>query len=98
MSRSANGFDGGDVMKILNKIWITMIFVAALCGPAMLSSADTPDDLIVLCYHDIPKEVDLDNFAVDQDSFINTIEYFRTHGFHFVSLEDVVQSNQGIKP
>lgn len=59
--------------------------------------ADEQNFLRVLCYHDVPKEVSLDNFAVDQGTFVNTLEYFRTHGFHFVSLEDVRQSYQDKK-
>ena len=55
------------------------------------------NDLIVLCYHDVPKKVNLDNFAVDQETFVNTVEYFRMHGFHFVSLEDVIQAEKGTK-
>ena len=53
--------------------------------------------MIVLCYHDIPKKVNLDYFAVDQETFINTIEYFRMHHFHFVSLDDVIQAENGKK-
>lgn len=54
-------------------------------------------DLIILCYHDIPKEVDLDNFGVDRETFVNTIEYFLMHGFQFVSLQDVLDAQAGIK-
>ncbi len=57
--------------------------------------AGEPDFLRVLCYHDVPKKVSMDNFGVDQDVFVNTIEYLRTHGFHFVSLEDIRQAHQG---
>ena len=87
-------------MNHLGKLFIqAFIFCCVLfLGPVSYSSLDNiQDDLIVLCYHDIPKEVLGDNFAVDQASFINTIEYLRVHGFHFVSLEDVIQAERNSK-
>lgn len=54
-------------------------------------------DLYILCYHDIPKEVKDDKYGVDQRTFVNTIEYFKSHGFSFVSLDDVIKANQGEK-
>jgi biofilm PGA synthesis lipoprotein PgaB len=54
--------------------------------------------LIVLCYHDIPDVVTLDDFGVDQKSFINTIEYFRAHEYTFVSLDDLITANRTGEP
>ena len=53
------------------------------------------DEVIILCYHDIPQEVNNDKYGVDQRRFINTIEYFKAHGFDFVSLDDVLAANEG---
>ncbi len=74
------------------------VLATALLGSALPSTADSTSGLIVLCYHDIPKDVDQDNFGVDQKSFVNTIEYFRAHGFHFVSLNDVILAQKKGKP
>jgi len=52
---------------------------------------------VVLCYHDVPQEVHLDDFGVDQKSFINTIEYLKSHDYTFISLDDLIQSNNGNK-
>jgi biofilm PGA synthesis lipoprotein PgaB len=72
---------------------------ALLWGAVSYASPDKAhNDLIVLCYHDIPKQVWEDDFAVDQATFVNTIEYLRIHGFHFVSLQDVIRADQDSKP
>lgn len=65
---------------------------------AYASPEKARNDLIVLCYHDIPKEVRDDDFAVDQATFVNTIEYLRMHGFHFVSLDDVIRADRDSQP
>jgi len=54
--------------------------------------------VLVLCYHDVPKEVNLDKFGVDQEAFVQAIEYFRTHGYHFVGVDDLIAARDGIKP
>jgi len=52
------------------------------------------EKVMILCYHDIPKEVVLDEYAVDQSTFVHQLEYLKTHGYHFVSLEDVIKANR----
>jgi biofilm PGA synthesis lipoprotein PgaB len=70
-------------------------FVAATPG-----AAETPIDgarLLVLCYHDVPKEVNLDKYGVDHEAFVQQIEYLRTHGYTFVSAADVIDAQKGAK-
>jgi biofilm PGA synthesis lipoprotein PgaB len=80
--------------------FVTMCVAAALAiSPAF--SDDVPmgeSELIVLCFHDVPKAVLGDKFGVDQVSFVNMIEYFRAYGFVFVSLQDVLDAKDGKKP
>lgn len=79
-----------------NKILIFLFVIAvALFSFTPLTSAY--EGTIVLCYHDVPKEVDLDNYGADQRSFIDTIEYFKTHGYTFISLDDLIQAKNGKK-
>ncbi|MBF0503821.1 MAG: poly-beta-1,6-N-acetyl-D-glucosamine N-deacetylase PgaB [Candidatus Omnitrophica bacterium] len=86
----------GHNFKILPVIILGMVLT--WCLPDVSTAGDKPkNDLIVLCYHDIPKDVNLDNYAVDEGTFIQTIEYFRMHNFHFVSLDDLIQAQTGIK-
>ena len=83
-------------LKLLTSI-IFGIFLTCQLSGASAQENKGPNDLVVLCYHDIPQKVNLDNFAVDQETFVNTVEYFRLHHFHFVSLDDVIQSQNGTK-
>jgi biofilm PGA synthesis lipoprotein PgaB len=88
-------------MNGLNKIicQLGVFFAVLFTGAASFASLPSNrSDLIVLCYHDIPKQVWEDNFAVDQVTFVNTIEYLRLHGFHFVSLNDVIEAERNSKP
>ena len=53
--------------------------------------------LLILCYHDVPKEVKLDKYGVDQEAFVGHIEYLKAHGYTFVSADDVVRAKSGEK-
>ncbi|MEW6171239.1 MAG: poly-beta-1,6-N-acetyl-D-glucosamine N-deacetylase PgaB, partial [Candidatus Omnitrophota bacterium] len=53
--------------------------------------------VLILCYHDIPKDVVLNDYSVDRNSFVQQIEYLRTHGYYFVSLEDIVKASKNQK-
>ena len=68
------------------------IFLFPLVTPAFAN-----EGTIILCYHDVPETVYLDDFGVDQRSFINTIEYLKFHDYTFISLDDLVQSRKGNK-
>lgn len=77
------------------KIIIAFIVVAfSLMGFCFTSGYAAQDRLLVLSYHDVPKDVNLDNQGVDQASFVQQIEYLRTHGYHFVSMEDIIRANR----
>ena len=56
------------------------------------------NDVIVLCYHDITKYEPNDNyFSVSQKKFMQQLEYLKTNGFHFVSLQDIIDAKIGKK-
>jgi biofilm PGA synthesis lipoprotein PgaB len=74
-----------------------LLFAGGAGLPGVAAERTEKNRLLVLCYHDIPKEVWLDNFAVDRDSFVQQIEYLRTHGYHFVGLDDVLKAHGGEK-
>ena len=69
--------------------------IIAVAAFVHLPSASAYEGTIILCYHDMPKEVNLDNYGSDQKSFIDTIEYFKAHGYAFISLDDLVKSKSG---
>lgn len=80
------------------KIKLTVQLIAA-AGVALFFSVATRsfagEGTIILCYHDVPGEVYLDDYGADQQSFINTIEYLKSHGYTFISLDDFVRSKNG---
>lgn len=82
----------------------TLLLITSLClclglffiaGFAFADTANT--SLIILCYHDIPRELKLDKYGVDQELFVRQIEYLRTHGYHFVSVDDILLAQKGEK-
>ena len=54
------------------------------------------EKFISIVYHDIPEKA-----AVDDDNtraeFIKQLEYFRTHGYQFISAQDVIAASKGQK-
>ena len=84
------------ILKLTRLFFLLAVMGAVLNNPA--NAQEGEQTFIALCYHDIPQEVHLDNYGVDQETFISTIEYFLAHDFHFVSLDDIVKAQEGIKP
>jgi len=83
-------------MKSKPTIQLIVSTIAIFLFP-LVTSSFAKEGTIVLCYHDVPKEVHLDNFGADQKSFINTIEYLKSHDYTFISLDDFIQSKNGKK-
>jgi len=81
-------------MKILLRAVLLLFFVLSCQGSALSWDRDR---FLVLCYHDIPKNVNLNDYSVDQASFIDQIEYLSTHGYNFLSLNDIIEANRGNK-
>ncbi|MBA4388855.1 MAG: poly-beta-1,6-N-acetyl-D-glucosamine N-deacetylase PgaB [Verrucomicrobia bacterium] len=78
----------------------------ALCGLAALFaivgwpdlvSAGTNDQLLVLCYHDIPTASSNDPYAVDVTTFVEQLEYMKSHGCTFVGPAQVLEASAGAK-
>jgi len=57
-----------------------------------------PNQFLVLCYHAIPlKGKENDPYTISQQEFSEQIEYLRTHGYHFVSLQQILDARGGKK-
>ena len=55
-----------------------------------------PGEFLVFCYHAVPAKPSLnDPYAVPQNLFVEQMEYLRTHGYHPVSLDDILKASQG---
>lgn len=78
------------------------LVIAAVLGLCLFhstgSAAMKPGDFIVLCYHAVPdKALPGDTFSIPQQKFVEQMEYLRTHGYHPVSFEDVLNAHNGNK-
>ncbi|MBU0533870.1 MAG: poly-beta-1,6-N-acetyl-D-glucosamine N-deacetylase PgaB [Candidatus Omnitrophica bacterium] len=77
--------------KIIGLIFI-LCFTVCVCNAR---ESTQPNTFKVIIYHDTPKDVNLDDFAVDRVAFVQQIEYLRAHGYNFISFEDILKANKG---
>lgn len=80
---------------IFSMIGIFLLGAEGAGTPVSSSAGVTGSRLLILCYHDVPKEVKLDKYGVDQETFVQHIEYLKTHGYVFVSVDEVIQAKNG---
>ena len=71
-----------------------LVVLAALFFAA--SPAQAAETFITLCYHDVP-ERPVEKDDISRKDFVNQIEYLRTHGFAFVSPQDILAASRGAK-
>lgn len=79
-------------------VLIFLVGLFAVWGGVACAAELSKDEFLVLCYHDIPKEVHFDDYGVDQESFVQQLEYLHTHGYHFISVDDIINAHEGRKP
>ncbi|MGX5730260.1 poly-beta-1,6-N-acetyl-D-glucosamine N-deacetylase PgaB [Pseudoxanthomonas beigongshangi] len=89
------------MMKYLRPTWLLLgLFALALLAPAFAAHATDP--LLVLSYHDIRDDVakkgDADAYAVSTQNFAAHLDWLSGHGYHPVSLSQVVEASRGGKP
>ncbi len=82
---------------IFKRVFCLFGYIGMMLAAATAHADTQQSRLLILCYHDIPLEVNLDKYGVDQISFVQQLEYLRNHGYHFVSVENVIQANKGEK-
>jgi len=76
-----------------------LISVMPVCQAEVIKPAIKPGEFVTLCYHaipDRPKQGDI--YSIPQRRFTEQIEYLKTHGYHPVSLNDIIQAHKGGKP
>ena len=53
-------------------------------------------EFLVICYHNIPaKTRPNDSYGVSQNVFIEQLEYLRTHGYHPISITEILKASEG---
>lgn len=62
---------------------------------ALLLAATAPAEVVVLCYHDVPREVAADDHGTDVRTFISHLEWLLDHGFTFVTPQHAAAAFAG---
>lgn len=86
-------------MRTLLKILLlTLAMTVMRSAPAQAPTAGAR--LVVLCYHDIAPNAQAlgDPYAVDAQNLAQQLAWLRDHGFHFVSVDQVLASRRGGAP
>jgi biofilm PGA synthesis lipoprotein PgaB len=78
-------------------VLIALFFFLYLRG-FVFAEGMKPGEFLVLTYHAVPLKASPDDeFSVSQNDFVEQMEYLRTHGYHPVSLDDILRANKGKK-
>src|ERR1700761_6203168 len=86
----------------MRRLLLTLLLL--ITASAAMAAAPVPvhPALIVLAYHDVRDDVgmlaDRDPDAISTDHLVSHFDWLKANGYHVVSLEDVLQAEQGVKP
>ncbi|MEJ2672934.1 MAG: polysaccharide deacetylase family protein [Deltaproteobacteria bacterium] len=80
-------------MLALKSIFKNLLIAATLLLVAGIKSAPAASNFLVLTYHDITKRSIASDDLYPQ-TFIRQIEYFRTHGYVFVSPREILAASR----
>jgi biofilm PGA synthesis lipoprotein PgaB len=81
-------------MRLLPLLWALLLLL-----PASRPAADTGEELTVLSYHEVadPAQALVPRYAVTPTDFVRQMDWLRNHGYHFVSVSDVLAGREGRK-
>ncbi|MBW2079632.1 MAG: poly-beta-1,6-N-acetyl-D-glucosamine N-deacetylase PgaB [Deltaproteobacteria bacterium] len=65
--------------------------------PVYAVSRDSTAGIWVLCYHDVTLKPSSDPCTITHGMLAQQIEYLRTHGYHFVGIDELVEAKEGRK-
>ncbi len=71
------------------------LLILCLFSPALFGMNQT---FISLCYHDVKDEWDDDPMTVETSRLINQFAWLREHHYHPVSLQQILDAKNGLKP
>jgi biofilm PGA synthesis lipoprotein PgaB len=84
----------------MHRVLAALLFLVVMpsCHAASENLVMKPGEFLVLCYHSIPvKTKPGDDYSIPQHRFAEQIDYLKTHGYHPVSVEDILQAHEGKK-
>jgi biofilm PGA synthesis lipoprotein PgaB len=62
----------------------------------LLAGEIQKNEFLVLCYHSVHLDARQDDaYGVSQDLFMEQMEYLRIHGYHPISLDDILKAREG---
>jgi len=74
------------------------LFAMPVCQSEVVKPTIKPGEFLTLCYHAIlDKPKPGDSYSLPQYRFTEQIEYLKVHGYHPVSLNDIIQAHRGGK-
>lgn len=84
------------MQRVTLPLLIFLILGPMLCWGA--GATPGPRGLLVLCYHSVqPTPRPDDAYTISQRRFAEQMDYLRTHGYHPVALEAVIEARRGGK-
>jgi biofilm PGA synthesis lipoprotein PgaB len=67
-----------------------------ILSESLMAGAMESGEFLVICYHNIPaKTQPNDSYGVPQNVFIEQLEYLRTHGYHPISITEILKASKG---
>jgi biofilm PGA synthesis lipoprotein PgaB len=86
------------VLMLNRMIIILLILLLSVFSKSVSAKEMKPGEFLVLCYHAVPFQASPgDSFSVPQEKFVEQMEYLRTHGYHPVSLDDILGAREDKK-
>ena len=73
----------------------SILFLQSKSGYAQDTQSD---EFLALCYHNIPAQAHPnDAYGISQNTFVEQLEYLRTHGYNPVAIKDIIAAREGRK-
>ena len=76
------------------RVLITTLLMIPVFWTPLKAREMKPGEFLVLVYHAVVEKPD-DIYSVSRKAFVEHLEYLRTHGFHPVSIEDILKVKEG---
>ena len=84
---------------MLQRLIVLLLSYSILTLPQIAFTKEMgPGEFMVLCYHNVPVKANPnDSYGVSQNSFVEQMEYLRTHGYNPVSIGHILAAREGKK-
>jgi len=82
----------------IRSVCVLLLWLLVAVRPSL--AAESPARLIILCYHEVAEDAAMlaDPYAVDVKLLAQQLSWMQGHGFHFVSVDQILAARQGGAP